>query len=162
MKKIEIAGSTELHYAYGLIMVFDRCETKPHARWTQQHEDQGFARRERSVLFSTLRQEGLARVSAFEGWPEDLNQGARIIQVPLNISSGNLNVQGLEEWPIERSMKVKSGLNTVVLSQRIDPATEQLVLEFYIDPVATESSKILKAGGLVKIPPELLETTDPI
>lgn len=158
MKKIEIEGSVLLHYAYGLVMVFDQYETVPQAHWTQQHQDQGFARRERSVLFSTLRQEGKARVNAFEGRPNDLNQGDRIISVPLQILSGKLNIQGLEEWPIKRSVKVSPGVNTVILSQRIDEGTDELVLDFFIDMLATDTSRILKADRSLNVPPVLLET----
>ena len=162
MKRLEIEGSVHLYYAYGFVMVFDKSEPTPQARWIQQHENQGFARRERSVMFSTLRQEGKATVNAFEGWPVDLGQGSRIIAVPLKVLSGELSIQGPEEWPEARYVKVAPGVNTVILSQRIDEVTDQLVLDFFIDAIATENSKILKAGGLHNIPSVLLETAEPV
>jgi hypothetical protein len=163
MKKIDLEGSRLLHYAYGLVMVFDATEKAPQARWTQQHEDQGFARREHSVLFATLKQEGKAIVNVFNGWPNDLSQSSRVIAVQLSLSSALLNIRGLEEWPIDRFVRLVPGSYTVILSQRLDKNTGQLILDFFVDSLCeTRNSRVLKADEALKVPGVLLETADPV
>lgn len=143
-------------------MVFDSSEKKPEVHWTKQHQDQGFARRELSVHFSTLEQEGKANVKVFYRRSCDPSQGTRIIAVPLNVPSGELNIQGLEEWPIDRFLTIDPGSYVVTLSQRIDHATDRLILDFFIDPAETQRSQIIKGDELLRIPNVLLETADPV
>jgi len=162
MKRLELDGPPVLNYAYGLLMVFDSCEKSPQSRWTQQHEQQGFARRESSVHFATLNQEGRASVEVFDGEPDSPHKGGRIIYVPMKLPSGQMNIQGPEEWQIERFVRVAPGEYTVTLSQLIDQETRELILDFFLSLSSTPESRILRADEMLKPPDVPLETADPV
>lgn len=117
LKKLTIIGPEILDYSYGQMMAFDSSETLPGSHWTQQHYDQGFVRRQLSVAVRTLTEYGSATVSAFLGEPMSLEAYSRAISVPIEIPSGLLHLEGPDEYPNKRSVKVIPGCYFLLFCQ---------------------------------------------
>jgi len=160
-KEITLEGPPILDYSGHVVCVYDAAEQNPEIRWLPEYTKQGFARRERTIQFVLLEDAGIALVTVFSGWPEDIGSATRAIAVPLEATTGEVHIEGLEEWPEERYVKVVPGRYTVVLLQRMDQEGNQLVLDFFLDSErVSQESLILKADERLRIPTMLLENAE--
>ena len=92
--------SSSLYFSYNQFLVFDRSvATRPGLDWTEVHSKQGFARREKTVSFGTLLEFGHAEVAVHLGPYKPTNNHERVIEVPLEVPSGEVVIGGPEEAP---------------------------------------------------------------
>jgi len=161
IESLELSNTNTMQYSYGQFLVYDQYESEPGSLWSDQHIAQGFVRRRRALGVSTLTQHGKATVRTFLGSPDGLNGYDRVISVPIELASGILCIEGPEEYPIQRSIKVIPGSYRLVAAQTQVSETE-LNIDVYIDHLVETDpkSKILKADELIQVSGPLLETGD--
>ncbi len=152
-----LKGPDTLYYTYGQILIFDS-RVLPGNEWTEKHEDQGFARRSVSVSFSTMNESGQAVISVVDSQPAECAI-ERSIYTTINIPSGKVCIEGVDEYPIERHVEVEAGWHGVTFSQIIEGKTLRVFLCFeWIE--REERSRVLVADEGLSVPAELLEMCD--
>jgi hypothetical protein len=160
LQPLQITGPEIVRFSYHQVVVFDDSESVPGSLWNDEHWNQGFARREKTVSFSTLEQAGKATLKVLLGWPDDLQTAERVVAVPLQVPSGTLHIEGPEEYPTSRAVSVEPGIYMVALAQRTDE-TGRLTFELFLDKRTENRSRILKADGALNPAEPLLETAEP-
>jgi hypothetical protein len=143
---IELVGSSVVRYSYNQIMVYDSSEKTPGCLWTHQHWRQGFARRDTTICFSTLNQAGKAHLSIVNS-AGDVPGVLRAIRSSLKCSSGKMRIEGPDEFPVERFVKVIPGVYSVTFSQRLDDEGELSVYISFDRVERMSASQILKADA---------------
>jgi hypothetical protein len=154
--------SARIVLAYSQFLVFDKEAPAGH-RWSQGHYDQGFARTGRSVSFATPLEFGRGDVLVHLGPYEGRDEHTRVIEVPFDVSSGEVVVGGPEEFPVkpERVFHLPKGHYRLVAAQAMtDEEQEEIDLYFekLAEPLAT--SRIVIADEAMRPPTPLLETAE--
>jgi len=159
---LSTAGSRSLYFSYSQFMVFDRSVELPGCDWTESHVRQGFARREQNVSFSTLDEFGTADLVVHLGPYVSASRHQRVIEVPLQVSSGKVVVCGPEESGAEEHVvSVESGPYRLVAAQAL--VTEGLeAIDLYLEALTAPitRSRILVADRALQPPDPLLETVE--
>ena len=142
-------------------MVFDETVQLPGCDWTEQHTEQGFARRESVVNFSTLLEFGHADVTINVGTYEPHPDYERVISVPFLITSGRVLVEGPEETEAERSVTLPPGNYRLVVAQHITADDEERI-DLCFEPLtkALEGSAVLVADEALDPPTPLIESAE--
>jgi hypothetical protein len=135
--------SARIYFAYSQFQVFDKAALAGH-QWTQGHFDQGFARTGRSVSFGT-------------------DEHARVIEVPFEVSSGEVVVGGPEEFPVkpERVFQLPKGHYRLVAAQAVTDEDQEKI-DLYFEKLAEPltKSRIVVADDALNPPSPLLETAE--
>ena len=154
--------STRIAFGYSQFLVFDKEAPAGH-QWSQGHYDQGFARTGRSVSFGTPLEFGHGAVLVHVGPYEGRDDHTRVIEVPFEVSSGEVVVGGPEEFPVkpERVFQLPKGHYRLVAAQAVieeDQEKIDLYFEKLAEPLAT--SRIISADEGMHPPTPLLETAE--
>jgi len=157
-QSLTLIGASIIRYSYNQILVFDSLESTPGCQWSDAHWQQGFARRNSIVSFATLDQAGTAALSIVEDAGQE--EGVvRAIQTSLDVPSGKVCIEGVDEYPISRYVKLIPGVYRVTASQRRDSSRLAIFLSFSHSSQFVPSL-IIKADSLLNPRGELLETSD--
>jgi hypothetical protein len=156
---IELTGSAVVRYSYNQIIVYDSLEKAPGCLWTERHWRQGFARRETTICFSTLNQAGKARLSVVQD-AAVIAEVSRTIRASMQCLSGKACIEGPDEYPIERFVRLSPGNYSITLSQRMDPEAGLLLYLSFNQIEQVIPSQILKADALLQSSIEILETAE--
>lgn len=153
--------------SYSQFIVKDRGATGVHV--LEAHQAQGFARRPDYVMFTTVLEWPWAAIDVRIGDPEpgDVAGATRAIQCPLQVGSGKLAVQVVDEddYGAAGVIAVPPGPYRVTMCQRRssrDP--REIEIGIWATPTRTleTSSRILVADDLLSVDGALLETADEI
>ena len=149
-----------IYFSYNQFLVFDRAVKLPGCDWTEAHVQQGFARRAQTVGFRTMLEFGHGDVCVYLAPYEQLTEHQRVIEIPLEISSGEAVICGPEE-PDEQVVKMQKGHYRLVAAQRITgEAREAIDLYFEVLTVPLEESRVLIAGSELAPPAQLVESAE--
>jgi Competence protein J (ComJ) len=154
--------SARIYFAYSQFQVFDKAALPGH-HWTQSHFDQGFARTERNVSFGTPLEFGHGAVLVHLGPYEGRDDHLRVIEVPFEVSSGEVVVGGPEEFPVkpERVFQLPKGHYRLAAAQTVtDEEHENIDLYFEKLAEPLTKSRILVAEGGLRAPTPLLESAE--
>jgi hypothetical protein len=153
------ALTPKLYFSYSQFMVYDQSVQLPGCAWTDEHTDQGFARRDSTVNFNTPLEFGYADVSISQGAYEPREEYRRVIAVPFRVTSGTVIVEGPEETKPERSFPLPAGNYRLVAAQCVT-GDELEAIDLFFEPLAKplERSVILVADDALNPPAALLET----
>ena len=155
---MELIGKPEIYFSYGQLLVFDSAETSPGSVWTDAHYQQGFAKRARTVAFGTIEEAGTALLTVSKGQPRLVRDDARAVSVVLEVESGKLNIEGPEEYPVERLIPLPAGRYRVSLAQRREVETDRLLFFLFVELEAGDTkSHILKADATIIRSGDLIE-----
>src|SRR5579859_8241915 len=97
--------SGSIYFSYSQFFVHDRSVTLPGCAWTDGHFAQGFARREKNVCFGTPLEFGHAELAVYMRPYQARSGYDRVIEVPLEIPSGEVGIEGPGETETERFIK---------------------------------------------------------
>lgn len=167
MNDSEIVLNPELLFAYSQFYVYDRPTRSTIPQWTDGHVKQGFTRGPRGIAVGTLMEWGEATVRVHFAAPVSLDGFERVIAVPIEIASGELRVDGPEEYEFDRGCALARGHYRLVIAQRLLDCDEEndwgqedihLFLERRDAPL--EHSEILIADPAFDPPDPLIETGD--
>jgi hypothetical protein len=156
---MKIASST-IYFSYSQFMVFDRSVKLPGCAWTAHHTDQGFARRESNVCFRTMAEFGNGDAAVHLGpYVEKIGDG-RVIEVPFEVISGEVNVEGPEECK-DRGVSMPNGHYRLVAAQAL-LGEDHEVIDLYFERLANplSNSRIIVADDALHPPSQLLETAE--
>lgn len=154
--------SARIYFAYSQFQVFDKAGLPGH-HWTQAHFDQGFARTERSVSFGTPLEFGHGAVLVYLGPYEGREEHVRVIEVPFEVSSGEVVVGGPEEFPVnpDRVFQLPKGHYRLVAAQAVTDEDQEdihLYIEKLEEPLT--KSRVLVGDEAMKPPTPLLESAE--
>jgi len=151
--------SPRLYFSYSQFMVYDKDVALPGCDWTDEHSDQGFARRESTVNFGTILEFGYADVAVSRGRYEYREEYERIIAVPFFVSSGEVIVDGPDEMESGRIIALPPGHYRLVAAQYATSDDEEAI-DLFFEPVAEplERSAVLLADEDLHPPATLIET----
>jgi hypothetical protein len=155
------ADAAAISFSYSQLLVFDRSVARPGCAWTERHSLQGFARRESNVSFGTLLEFGHADVSVHSGAYRENDGDERVIEVPLEVVSGDVVVCGPEQFQGELVIRLKIGRYRLVAAQRV-VAEDQEEIDLYFEEVdeALATSRILRADDGLRPRMPLLESSE--
>lgn len=154
--------STKIHFAYGQFLVLDKAAHAGHC-WSEDHYDQGFARTARSVSFGAPQQFGHGAVLVYLGAYKARNEHTRVIEVPFEVSSGDVVIAGPEEFPVKSQcvLPLPKGHYRLVAAQVVtDEDREEIDLFFEKLAEPLTKSRILVADAAMRLPTRLLETAE--
>jgi hypothetical protein len=155
---VAVILSPRLYFSYSQFMVYDPSAGLPGCVWTEKHSNQGFARRESTVNFSTLIEFGFADVVVHRGAYQLDPKHGRVIAVPFLITSGRILVEGPEEIDSERSIALTPGNYRLVAAQCVI-SEEKEAIDLFFEALAEplSGSAILVGGEKLNPPKSLLE-----
>ncbi len=153
------SGTT--YFSYSQFQVFDSEVKLPGCAWTDGHYKQGFARREPNVSFGTLLEFGHADVAVHLGPYKGNDDHERVIEVPIEVSSGEVVVGGPEEYPNKHIVKVPKGHYRLVAAQTVT-GDEREAIDLYFERLAEPlaRSRIVVADDVLDPPSPLLESVE--
>lgn len=139
-------------------MVYDKDIELPGCDWTEEHAAQGFARRESAVNFNTLLDFGYADATVSIGAYEPQPEHERAVSVPFLVTSGEVLVEGPEEFDVARSVALPPGNYRLIAAQYV--SGEEEVIDLFFEPLhkSAEQSSILVADEALNPAMPLLET----
>jgi hypothetical protein len=149
-----------LPFSYNQFLVYDDSVRLPGCDWTDDHMNQGFARRESTVNFQTLLESGEADVVVTLGAFEPRPQYERVVAVPFRVTSGKVVVDAPDEdSEVGRSIDLLPGNYRLVAAQNVvDDETEEIHLFFEALTQPLERSVILVRDDQLDPPSPLSET----
>ncbi len=161
MQSEKLIYSASIYFSYNQFHVFDASVKLPGCAWTDGHFKQGFARRPQNVNFGTLLEFGEGDVAVHLGSYEERDEHERVVEVPLEVASGEVVIGGPEEYPNKHIITVPTGHYRLVAAQSVtDDAREAIDLYFEKVPEPLKRSRILLADGGLEPPGPLLESAD--
>jgi hypothetical protein len=146
--KVLWAGSISV--AGEVFTVFDASARIP-CTWTETHAAQGFARQASTASFLVsfgVEADVTVREAAF------VSQGlhARVIEVFMRLPTGQLVIEGIEEFRTGRFVAVPTGVYKVVVAQGPRDMAERLEIDIFLErAVALAPSRILVTDGIVPV-----------
>ncbi len=158
--RADIGVSPTLEFSYSQFFVYDAGLKNPACEWTEAHSRQGFARREGVVAVGTLLEFGKADVALAFGRPS-LEAYERAIAVPLEINSGAIAIDGPEETPGPRKIRVENGHYRATIAQKRSDDTEEII-KIWLEKVDVplRRSELLVVDDRLDPPIRLLETAN--
>ncbi len=151
----------KLYFSYGQFMVYDQIVKLPGLDWTDEHYDQGFARRDSVVGIRTLDDFGHADVRASDSMYVANDVYTRVIAIPFRVVTGTVVVEGPEEMSDARSIQLAPGNYRLVICQTaIDENLE--AIDLYFEPLQQPApcSEIIVRDSALNPPFALIETAD--
>jgi hypothetical protein len=153
--------SARFYFSYYQFLVFDGSVKRPGCAWTEAHFAQGFARRRENVSFRTLLEFGYGDLAVRLGPYAAGIQHERVIEVPLEVRSGEIMIAGPEEMGSEQILDVPIGHYRLTAAQRVsgdDREVIDLYLEWLAEPITR--SRIIVADDALRPPSPLVESVD--
>src|SRR5437016_2369137 len=95
--KTSTLGRFRLDFDYNQILVYDVSVAVPECTWTEEHCNQGFARRESVACLGTILQYGQADAVVFHGPFVEQETYERVIALPFYVPTGRVIIQGMME-----------------------------------------------------------------
>jgi len=154
--------SSIMYFSYSQFLVFDTSRAaRPGLDWTQEHFNQGFARQEDNVSFRTLLEFGHAELSIHLGPYEPRGEHERVIEVPLEVPSGEVVIAGPEEFEDTRTLKMPPGHYRLVAAQTALDEDRQVV-DLFFEKVNEQlsRSRLILADRELRPSGELLESAE--
>lgn len=151
----------QLEFSYISFSVYDSDVRLPGNESTDDHFNQGFARRDSSVNFRTLLEFGLATVRIFDDDYIYDETDERVIRVPFDCPSGRVFVEGPEENQ-PHAIIIEPSHYQLTAAQQANYDDESLFIRLYFFKVETPlvKSEILIKDEQLNPPSELLETAE--
>jgi hypothetical protein len=153
--------SATIYFSYSQFQVFDSSVKLPGCAWTEGHYMQGFARRDLNVSFGTMLEFGHGDVAVHLGPYQGEDYHERVIEVPIEVLSGEVVIAGPEEYPNKHIVKMAAGHYRLVAAQTVtgdDRESIDLYFEKLDEPLA--KSRIVVADDALDAPSPLLENTE--
>ena len=153
--------SATIKFSYSQFHVFDSSVKLPGCAWTDGHYKQGFARREQNVSFGTPLEFGYGDVGVHLGPYKGRDEHERVIEVPIEVSSGEIVIGGPEEYPNKHIVKMPKGHYRLVAAQTVT-AEDREAIDLYFEKLAeplTKSRVVVADEGLDLASP-LLESVE--
>jgi hypothetical protein len=153
--------SATIDFSYNQFLVFDSSVELPGCAWTEEHHKQGFARQEQNVCFGTMLEFGYGDVAVYLGPCKGKDDHERVIEVPIQVSSGEIVIGGPEEYPEKYIVKLPKGHYRLVAAQAVtddDREAIELYFEKLDEPLA--KSRVIVADGRLHPPNPLLENAE--
>lgn len=141
----------DARYSSGQIMIFD-ASVELSGEWTERHLAQGFIRGDGHVGLRTLPEAGHVLVRAFSSSYVPLAEDARVIAVPLRVTSGSVHVMAPDE-PQPHVLRLAPGEYRLVTCQRFFDGDEDLDLFFERVDLPRQRSELIVADR--ELQPEL-------
>jgi hypothetical protein len=156
--KTSTLGRFRFNFDHGQFLVYDVSVQVPQCEWTDEHCDQGFARRESAACVGTMLQDGQADVTVFLGPFVGQEIYQRVIALPFYSPEGKIIVKGLLELYLAHVLFCPRGHYKLYVAQWIadeENECEGIHLFFHqLKKPVPKSEIILADEGLS--PPELL------
>jgi hypothetical protein len=153
--------SGTIYFSYNQFLVFDASVKLPGCAWTEDHFKQGFARREQNASFGTLLEYGHGDMAAYLGPYEGKDDHERVIEVPIEVSSGQVVIGEPEEYPNKHIVKMPKGHYRLVAAQTAT-ADNREAIDLYFEklnkPLA--ESRIIVADPALNPASPLLESAE--
>lgn len=131
----------KLKFSFSQFFIYDP-SVNPESDWKQSHINQGFIRREGVIVVGTMIGFGEASVSLFVNEGElDLEKYERVFSIPISIVSGEINIDGPEEHPTDRRVKIEPGLYMVTIGQKVIGEYEETI-DIYLKNISSASSDL--------------------
>lgn len=144
--------------SYAQLVVYDAGVRFPACDWTQEHSEQGFARREGTLCIGTLLPHGLAELAAYETGAVPEHDYVRVIETPFHAMTGDIRVEAPDEYPTARGFRVPVGQYALTFGQTVlDEEELKVDLYFANRPTAPERSRIVVQDEDLNPPAILLE-----
>jgi hypothetical protein len=162
MSKFNTIAPT-LYFSYSSFAVYDQAVPLSGLDWKEAHVGQGFARRDSVVNFGALLEFGHAFVLVRNAAYEPRSYYERVIAVPFLVTSGRVQIDGPEEYPIDRGVDLTPGNYRLIAAQYVihdvDLEGEEGI-DLFFEPLAArlERSEILIADDELNPTYPLLET----
>jgi hypothetical protein len=155
------AYSATIYFSYSQFFVFDKSIKMPGCAWTEGHSEQGFARREKNVAFGTPLEFGHAEVSVYLGRYKGNDDHERVIEVPIEVSSGEVVIGGPEEFENKHVLKLSKGHYRLVAAQTVT-ADDREAIDLYFEKLTEPltKSRIIIADDSLDPPDTLIETAE--
>lgn len=147
---VDVLCVVEARFSSGQLVIFDE-DAELAGQWTERHLAQGFIRGDGQVSLRTLPGSGEVLVRAFRSSYVPLAEDARVIAVPLRVTSGKVCVG-------EQVIAVAPGEYRLVTCQRFFDGDEDLDLFFERVDLPRQRSEILVADRELQPQRPLLET----
>jgi len=159
--------TSRMDFSYNQFMVFsaDLDLAELAMDWTQEHVDQGFARRKSIVSFSTITQYGQADLNVYLARFEDTASYQRVIAVPFYSPIARVVICGPEEVGSEHFLTVETGYYRLIEAQKLLQPHEytgdlgHIAVDLYFELVEKplETSQIIVCDSMLSPPRDLLE-----
>src|SRR5437870_5008439 len=115
--KTSILGRFRFKFDYNQFLVYDVSVQVPECTWTEEHCNQGFARRDSTACVGTILQYGQAEATAFFGPYTEQKLYSRVIALPFFSSTGRIIVQGLTEIYLAHILFCDPGHYKLIIAQ---------------------------------------------
>ncbi len=157
----EALYSATIYFSYSQFQVFDSSVKLPGCAWTDGHYQQGFARREQNVSFGTPLEFGHGDVAVHLGPYRGKDDHERVIEVPIEVSSGEVVIGGPEEYPNKHVVKLPKGHYRLVAAQAVT-SDDREAIDLYFEklPEPLAKSQIIVADDALHPPSPLLESVE--
>lgn len=146
-----------LEISHCQIAVFDRGLTLPFNDWTEEHFDQGFVWRPRSVSFRTPTRAGVASIEIVQA--EELTphpDSLLTIAVPFEVKTTEIEIASIFSG---QGVEVEPGDYELIFESSKSQPRPWVRLTMI--PRKVTSARILKGAELLKVPAKLLMTANP-
>jgi hypothetical protein len=168
METVKEILNTIAYISYSQLMVFDASMGLPGLDWKPRHTRQGFARRPSSASFVTLEEYGDVALRVTLGEFANDEKYLRVIAVPFEVRSGEVQIEGPEETNEKRSVHVALGRYVLTVAQFYEdyyPTTDVVQsVDVNFSPMGTDehinASQIIKADSALLPEYPLLENAD--
>ena len=166
-----------VHFSHGSFTINDSAVPFALFKTGPGHANQGFARTESQVMFSTMLEYGRVLLNVYLGPYMPSETYDCVIEVPLRVDSGQVVMSGgPSDLPEGRTVKLPPGDYRLTCAQRVlggedDPNPDtrnRIVMDLFFEPAAEAAKtsrilvdKALVAGGL-QPPDPLIETVEVI
>jgi hypothetical protein len=153
--------SAKIYFSYSQFLVFDKSVKLPGCAWTEGHFRQGFARREMNVCFGTPLEFGYADIAVHLGPYKRKDEHQRVIEVPIEVSSGEVEVAGPEEIEHKNVVKLAKGSYRLVAAQAVTDDDNEMV-DLYFEKLSEPitESRIIVCDNALHPPSLLLESVE--
>jgi hypothetical protein len=149
-----------MYVSYSQFFIYD-IGVLPGCRWTEGHEQQGFARRLGVLSIGTLIEYGEATLRVVVGAASFDPKYTRILRLPLEVISGSIEIQGPEELSGSRVLGFENGSYLVTISQAFVSEEEcDVEVAFEKDTLGCAVSQILRADDGMQPPAVLIESAE--
>lgn len=155
--------SATVYFSYNQFFVFDKSIKLPACTWTERHFNQGFARREKNAVFGSLLEFGYAELAVYLGAYKGRDAHERVIEVPIEVSSGEVVIAGPEEFDDTRVVKLAKGHYRLVVAQTVTDEDRETI-DLYFEKLAAPltKSQIIVADDALHPPSPLIDTADEV
>src|SRR5688572_4050624 len=110
-------GQFLIDFDYDQFLVYDVSVKVPECEWTEEHCNQGFARRGSVACVGTMLQYGQANITVFSGHYVKHREYERVIALPFHSPEGKIIIRGLMEIYIAHILFCEPGHYRLYVAQ---------------------------------------------